>query len=258
MTYLELVNKVLTRLRENIIDISQFNSDPYYRVIAALVNDAKDTVEEAWQWSGLRGTDTFRLIQTDPQSSGPTIALPNSIDTSYILHNIAVYPNATDVAAYTGVRSWLRQTDAFRMRNFYADPTAVQTNRPGQFAVMGRAQTTGATPYDAAQSRQILCQLWPLPTDGEYWVEIDRVVKQTDFTAADDELLVPSLPVYSLATALASRERGEVGGTPTSELFMMAEKNLSDAIAIDSALFSNEMVWVGGDDRPSRTNVRNW
>jgi hypothetical protein len=258
MTYLELVNKVLTRLREDIITESEFNSNPYYRVIAALVNDAKDSVEDAWQWSGLRTMDTFQLIQTDPQVSGNTIALPGSVDTSYVVHNIAVYPNATASPAYTGVRSWLRPISGAQMRVRYADPEAVQENRPAQYAILGRAQLTGPTPFAPAQLGQIAATIYPVPTDGEYWVEIDKVAKQPDLAAAEDTILVPSLPVYSLATALASRERGEVGGTPTSELFGMAEAHLSDAIAYDSALFENEMDWVGGNDRPSRTNVRHW
>jgi hypothetical protein len=61
MTYLELINSVLVRLREDTITASQVNSDPYYRSIGAWVNDAKDRVEDAWQWTALRGTDVVPL-----------------------------------------------------------------------------------------------------------------------------------------------------------------------------------------------------
>jgi hypothetical protein len=41
--------------------------------------------------------------------------------------------------------------------------------------------------------------------------------------------------VLHLAVAFASRERGETGGTSTQEYFTMANKYLSDAIALDAA-----------------------
>jgi hypothetical protein len=83
----------------------------------------------------------------------------------------------------------------------------------------------------------------PRVTTGLYALTIDRVARQAPLEAADDRLLVPALPVYSLATALSARERGEVGNTPTSELFRMADIALSDAIAQDSAMYAEEMDW---------------
>ena len=86
---------------------------------------------------------------------------------------------------------------------------------------------------------------------------VDRVSHQQTLANASDRLLVPSLPVYTLATALASRERGEVGGTPTSELFAIADRHLSDAIAQDSSLYPDELDWYSAGGDWVNTNVKN-
>jgi len=57
MTYLELVNGVLRRLREN--QVSAVDQNPYSLLIGDLVNDAKRIVEDAWDWSALRTTLTI-------------------------------------------------------------------------------------------------------------------------------------------------------------------------------------------------------
>jgi hypothetical protein len=46
-----------------------------------------------------------------------------------------------------------------------------------------------------------------------------------------------------------------VGGTPTSELFPIADRHLADAIADDSALYANELDWWANTNE-SKTNVR--
>jgi hypothetical protein len=51
MTYLELVNKVLTRLREDTVTTVDYND--YSTLIGEFVNDAKKEVESAWLWSCL-------------------------------------------------------------------------------------------------------------------------------------------------------------------------------------------------------------
>ena len=46
------------------------------------------------------------------------------------------------------------------------------------------------------------------------------------------------------AVALASRERGETGGTSAQELYAIADATLADAIAMDAARFPSETVWT--------------
>jgi hypothetical protein len=234
MNFLDLVNAVLVRLREDTVDTNTFQSDPFYRMIGAQVNDAKHAIEDSWQWSQLRGQDEITVLDGDNE-----VVLPDSSDKNYVIHSILSVENANFLSPVTV--PWMKE----RYRNELADP--VQPNTPGYYSFL--------TDEPGTQNKRIL--LFP-PTNAQITLNVDRVKHQADLVAWDDVLLVPSLPVYSLATALASRERGEVGGTPTSALFSQASSHMSDAIAYDSARFPEEMDWWGGNDRAVETNVRRY
>jgi hypothetical protein len=84
--------------------------------------------------------------------------------------------------------------------------------------------------------------LYPKP-DKAYQVRFNVVLRTHDFTADTDVLSIPSSPVVQIATALAARERGETGGTSAAELFGLADRTLSDAIAFDAAQHPEETIW---------------
>jgi hypothetical protein len=46
-----------------------------------------------------------------------------------------------------------------------------------------------------------------------------------------------------MAVALLARERGETGGTSAPEYFGIADKFLSDAIALDAQKHPEETIW---------------
>ncbi len=76
-----------------------------------------------------------------------------------------------------------------------------------------------------------------------YQVRFNVVLRTADFTLDEDKLTIPSSPVVQIATALAARERGETGGTSAAELFSIADRTLSDAIAFDAAQHPEETIW---------------
>ena len=51
MTYLELVNSVLRRLREN--TVATVSQSAYSQLVGMYVNDSKRQVEDAWGWEVL-------------------------------------------------------------------------------------------------------------------------------------------------------------------------------------------------------------
>ena len=68
MTFLQLVNSVMRRLREE--QATTINESDYSTLIGDFVNDAKRMVEDAWDWKSLRsdfnvttvaGTSTYTL-----------------------------------------------------------------------------------------------------------------------------------------------------------------------------------------------------
>ena len=54
MTYLNLMNNVLRRLREE--ETTSVTSTTYVKMVGDFINDAKKVVEEATDWSALRET----------------------------------------------------------------------------------------------------------------------------------------------------------------------------------------------------------
>jgi hypothetical protein len=92
-------------------------------------------------------------------------------------------------------------------------------------------------------SGNALVDVYPKP-DQAYTLRFNIVDRGDPFTADADKLVVPSAPVIQYAVALASRERGETGGTSSQELFSLADTTLADAVAFDAARFPSETVWT--------------
>ena len=73
MTYLNLMNNVLRRLREE--EVTSVQSTTYSKMAGDFVNDAKRIVEDSWDWSALRTTltitttdDIFNYVLTGSQN----------------------------------------------------------------------------------------------------------------------------------------------------------------------------------------------
>ena len=202
MTYLELVNAVLIRLREN--EVTSVAESSYSKLIGAFVNDAKGMVQAAADWSGLRSTLTatttsgiFNYALTGSQNNLKILAVIN--DTSNVFMN---YQPST----------WM---DNVFLNN---EPASAS---PSSYSFNG-IDSNGDT----------LVDIYPIP-DGVYSIRFNAIIRNTDLTADSDQLALPTLPVLHLALALAARERGETGGTSTPEYFSMANNYLADAIALD-------------------------
>ena len=61
MNYLDLVNDVLIRLRED--EVTATTDTPYSKLIGKFVNDAKRIVEDSFQWNVL--TETLTVTTAD-------------------------------------------------------------------------------------------------------------------------------------------------------------------------------------------------
>ena len=228
MTYLELVNSVLVRLREK--KVTSVDANPFTSIIGACVNDALDSCQDAWNWSHLRGEDDVLVgLGIDK------FIVPDSYNNKYQVSNILNLQEGYYLRYVP--QPWLRA----RYRNSFN--VSVAPGKPLYW--------TWGTDDEASGNKTIeLLQ----PSNGAYNFIITRIKQQREFTDGSTRLLIPSKPVIALATALASRERGEIGGTPTSELFVLADRYLSDAIAYDSAKWEEEMDWYA-DTNLAQTNV---
>jgi len=94
MTYLELVNDVLTRLRET--NVSTVSETAYSALIGKFVNDAKRQIEDSYTWNVLNQTITVTTTSATSSYSltgaGQKFRMNDAINTTSVitLDNIAV------------------------------------------------------------------------------------------------------------------------------------------------------------------------
>jgi hypothetical protein len=212
MTYLNLMNNVLRRLREE--ETTSVTSTTYIKMVGDFINDAKTLVGQAADWSALRETLTISTTASDN-----TYSLTGGGDNVKVMSMLNDTQNC--FMSYQ-TKDWFN--DALYISN------AVE-GAPKYFTYNG---------LDSNGDTQIL--VGPTP-DGVYSIRVDLVKRQADLTANTDSLLIPAQPVIHLAVALLARERGETGGTSTAEYFTIANQYLADAIAIDAAKHPEEMVF---------------
>jgi len=213
MTYLEIVNKVLRRLREDTVDTVSQNT--YSALVGEFVNDAKRIVEDAWDWSALRTTLTvttssavFNYVLT---GSGNRIELLDVInDTSNF------FMKYRD-------QHWFNKT-------FLVDEPA--TGSPMYYCFNG-VDSNGDTAVD----------LSPIP-DSVYALRFNAILRTPELSVDTDEVLIPTLPIIHTAVALAITERGESGGQSAAEALGFANRTISDAIALDAYKHPEELVYT--------------
>ena len=106
MNYLDLVNDVLIRLRED--EVTATTDTPYSKLISKFVNDAKRTVEDSYQWNALSETltvttadDLFNYVMTGSGQRFKVIDVINSEDNFFLeympfsqMNNLFINPNS--------------------------------------------------------------------------------------------------------------------------------------------------------------------
>lgn len=212
MTYLNLMNNVLRRLREE--ETTSVTSTTYNKMVGDFINDAKKLVEESADWSALRSTITISTTASDN-----TYSLTDGGDNVKVM---CVVNDTSNLFMEYQTKDWFNE-------QLYISSAAEGT--PRYYTYNG---------LDASGDTQVL--VGPTP-DGVYSLRFDVIKRQGDLSANTDTLLIPSQPVIHYAVALLARERGETGGTSVAEYFSIADKYLSDAIAIDAAKHPEEMVF---------------
>jgi len=212
MTYLNLVNNVLRRLREE--EVSSVSSSTYGKMVGDFVNDAKRMVEDAWDWSALRTTLT--------------------ITTTSDIFNYVLTGSENRIKALNVINDTANLFMEYKTATFFDEAYLISEPRTGAptYYTYNGVDSSGDTQID----------VYPTP-DKEYTIRFNCVKRQADLSADSDELTVPSMPVIHMAIAMLARERGETGGTSTPEYFAIADRYLSDAIALDAQKHPEEVIF---------------
>ena len=219
MTYRELINEVLIRLREDTIltDWSGNINDSttvseYQKVVGVMINDSKRTVENFHDWLVLRQTVNISTVNGTKNynlSSGQELKVIDSIN------------NSTGTGLVQVSREFLNK------RKYPTDPTG----EPLYYGFNG-----------ADSSNNLKIDLSPVPIASQT-ISFDIVKGQDELKTSTTVIKVPEKPVVLGAWARAISERGEDGGTQTTIVAEEAMQALKQAIMLDSGNTQYETQW---------------
>jgi hypothetical protein len=214
MTYLQMVNGVLTRLREDNVTTVDGNDDVVVLLVKDFINDAKRQVENAHTWTALATEWEFTTTPNDPSVVLTNTASSCIID--YIYDDNGVELNQAD-------RSYVRKQ---------SKQAGSTTNTPRVFCIDG-----------VGPNSDLKLKLFPTPKEAEDYT-VYGFKGSDDLTADTDTCHIAPLAIIYMATAMAARERGEVGGQTPQELLLLAKEYLLSAVAQDATNSDLENIWT--------------
>lgn len=213
MTYLELINDVLLRLRE--ASVTAVDTNAYSTLIGKFVNDAKRQIEDAFSWNAL----------------GQTITVTTASSTAaYSLTGAGQKFQVLDVINTTGNFGLINISfvDMNRKQNF----TPLAYSSPTEFAFDG---------VDASYDTKV--KLYPIP-NGVYTIKFMLTVPQATLSSSSTVVLVPDVLVVQNAYSRALVERGEDGGLTSSESYSLYKSMLADQIALEGTRYPENQEFV--------------
>jgi len=222
MTFREAINEVLIRLREDTIssdwsgDINDSSTvSAYQKVIGALINDSKRSIESYNDWLVLRQTVDISTVASTKNynlSSGQDFKI------------LDVVNNSTGTQLIQVSKAYLNNI------KYPTDPTG----EPLYYGFNG-----------ADTSNNLKVDLSPIPTAAQT-ISFDIVKYQDVLTEADTVIKIPTKPLILGAYARAISERGEDGGTQSSLAAQEAASAISQAVMVDSGNVQFESDWFIG------------
>jgi hypothetical protein len=213
MTFLQLINNVLIRLRET--QVSTNNETTYSTLIGLFVNDAKRQIEDSFSWNVLGQTVTLTTSSSahvySMTGAGQKFQVQDALNTT---SNVAL------------------QNISFVEMNRYQNLVPSITGVPQYYAFDG---------VDGNGDTQVV--LYPRP-DGVYSIPFSLTVPQAPLAADGTSVLVPDVLVVQNAYARALVERGEDGGLNSSEAYQLYRGMLADQIALEGTRYPENQEFV--------------
>jgi hypothetical protein len=213
MTYLQLINNVLIRLRET--QVSTNSETAYSTLIGLFVNDAKRQIEDAFSWNVL----------------GQTVNIATTAGT-YIYSMTGAGQKFQVMDALNTTANVGLQNISFVQMNRFQNLVPTVTGVPEYYAFDG---------VDSNGDTKVV--LYPRP-DGVYNLPFALTVPQAPLTSDSTVVKVPDYLVVQNAFARALVERGEDGGLNSSEAYQLYRGMLSDQIALEGTRYPENQEFV--------------
>lgn len=213
MTYLQLINDVLIRLRETQVSTSTETS--YSTLIGKFVNDAKRQIEDAYGWNVLGQTVT---VTTTPGT--------------YIY-------SLTGAGQKFQVMDVINTTANVGMQNI----SFVEMNRFQNFvpAISGIPEYYAFDGVDSSGDTKVVLYARP---DNVYNIPFSLTVPQAPLSSDNTLVMVPDVLVVQNAYARALVERGEDGGLNSSEAYNLYKSMLADYIALEGTRYPENQEFI--------------
>lgn len=206
MTYLELINDVLIRLREPVVTTN--TQTDYSTLIGKFVNDAKNQIEDSFAWNVLG-----QIVTVTTASATASYSLTGAGQKFQI-------QDAINVTSNIGLMN-ISFVEMNRKQNF----TPLVNSIPTEFAFDG---------VDGNYDTKVT--LYPVP-DGVYSIKFALTIPQAKLSSDSTVVLVPDVLVTQSAYARALVERGEDGGLSSSEAYLLYKSLLADYIALEGTRY---------------------
>lgn len=213
MTYLQLINDVLIRLRETQVSTNDLTT--YSTLIGKFVNDAKRQIEDSYAWNVLGTTIT---VTTTP---GTYIYSLTGAGQKFQVQDVI---NATANVGMTNI--------GFVEMNRFQNFTTPASGIPEYYSFDG---------VDGNGDAQVV--LYGRP-DGVYSIPFSLTVPQASLAADNTLVKVPDSLVVQNAYARALIERGEDNGLSSSEAYQLYRGMLADYIALEGTRFPEQQEFV--------------
>lgn len=232
-TYLQVVNDVLRRLRED--QVTATTDSDYAEMVGQLVSDAYKEVQDQHLWESLKHTinisiEAGRTEYTLSMLIGEGGDVPNDEracrhDSELLWDELGnscpqvwLFDDGSDT---TGISPMYVPPE--RLASLYNDDTSQTGNDVMYFSVYPRAFTDQDDP-------DLILEVYPTPTTSRimrmrFWTAADEL--DPDGTDDSKRIRIPDRPVYLLALFHALNERGEEIGEPGN----VAESRYVDALA---------------------------
>jgi hypothetical protein len=210
MTLLQLVNRVLRRLRED--QVADLTTDPYSKLIAEFVADAHREVVEAHDWTVMQksvlvtltaGATSVLLDEGSADLYSGYTGVTNKATLRYIDDQPVAYLYESYAKFQDGEALHQMAQTTFDSREDAIRTRTSSTARPDRFALLPSSNGIGLyldQPTDATYYLYLLFQ------DPEAEIDVD--------TDSARSLVAPTAPVLAGAVYYALNERGEEMGEP--------------------------------------------
>ena len=230
MTHLEMVNRLLRRLRED--PVTTVAENAYSQLIGQFVADAYELLQDDWEWEALRHRIVVDLVSGQyVYKISDSVSGTGDVRTGYRLPT-----DESSLLFMEGCpQAWIYRDDAddgpetvltFMTPEAFRQRRAIDRDQdesyPYYFTI---------NPQISADEVEIVAQVFPEPTQASvlelmFYTPAGRL--EVDGTTDSTQILLPHQPLYRLALMDALNERGEEIGEPGN----IAERNFLNALGM--------------------------